>query len=311
MSKQGVHIVIDRKVRSLFWVVAAAVAMLVLAASAAAATVDQRRQLGLSPEELAWVGERIFKNECAGRRECLVHWNKGEAFPSLGIGHFIWYPDGVSGRFTESFPALLAFMQQEGTDIPAWVADAKGAPWPDRRTFYEAAAQSDRVQALRAFLYDTRGLQVRFIQQRARVSLEKVVTAAPDEQKQAVRKKLAGLMQTPGGVYAVMDYVNFKGEGVSKTERYQGQGWGLLQVLLKMPEAPARPLAAFREAAAEVLTQRARNAANPIERERWLPGWLKRLRTYNEPVEDRDSVHEGASCEGGSDCVPGEVSDSE
>ena len=28
-----------------------------------------------------------------------------------------------------------------------------------------------------------------------------------------------------------MDYVNFKGEGVSSSERYRGQGWGLLQVL--------------------------------------------------------------------------------
>ena len=311
MSKQGVHIVIDRKVRSLFRALATAVVVLVLAFPAVAATVDQRRQLGLSHAELAWVGQRIFQNECAGRQECLVHWNKGEAFPSLGIGHFIWYPEGVSGRFTESFPALLAFMQREGTDIPAWVADAKGAPWPDRSTFYEVAAHTDRVQALRAFLYDTRGLQVRFIQQRARVSLEKVVAAAPDKQKQAIRKKLEGLMQTPGGVYAVMDYVNFKGEGVSQTERYQGQGWGLLQVLLEMPEAPARPLVAFREAAAEVLTRRAHNAANPIERERWLPGWLKRLQTYAEPVEESGSVHEGAFCEGGSDCVSGEVSDSE
>ncbi len=288
MSKQGVHIVIDRKVRSLFWVAATMVAALVLVFPAAATTVDQRRPLGLSPAELAWVGQRIFQNECAGRQECLVHWNKGEAFPSLGIGHFIWYPEGVSGQFTESFPALLAFMQQEGADIPVWVADAKGAPWPNRRAFYEAAAQSDRVQALRAFLYDTRGLQVRFIQQRARASLKKVVAAAPDKQKQAVGKKLADLMQTPGGVYAVMDYVNFKGEGVSQTERYQEQGWGLLQVLLEMPEAPARPLMAFREAAAEVLTRRARNAVNPIERERWLPGWLKRLQTYKEPVEERD-----------------------
>ncbi|RMJ05977.1 hypothetical protein DOQ08_00655 [Marinobacter litoralis] len=311
MFKQSVHIVIGEGMRSSFRCVVTVLLVVVLASPAAARGGAEQDGLGLSPAELAWVGERIFQNECAGRRQCLVHWNQGEAFPSLGIGHFIWYPEGVSGRFTESFPELLAFMQSEGANIPAWVAEAKGAPWPDRSYFYDVASQSDRVQGLRTFLYDTRGLQVRFIQRRARASLEQVVAAAPDNAKHTLRQKLHALMQTPGGVYAVMDYVNFKGEGVSETERYRGQGWGLLQVLLEMPEGAVPPLVAFREAAAEVLTRRARNAANPIERERWLPGWLKRLQTYNEPADRLGPVQEGASCEGDSDCVVDDVSDSE
>ncbi|WP_323750626.1 hypothetical protein [Marinobacter sp.] len=278
MFEKNVHIVIGRCARLI-----PLLSMLLLALPTQAGHAVEGDGLGLSPAELAWVGDRIFQNECAGRRECLVHWNVGEDFPSLGIGHFIWYPEGVSGRFTESFPALLAFMRVQGADIPDWVSEAKGAPWPDRNRFNQAASQSDRVQALRTFLYETRGLQVRYIQQRASASLAKVVAAAPDEKKTLVRQKLSALMQTPGGVYAVMDYVNFKGEGVSETERYQGLGWGLLQVLLAMPEQPASPLVEFRDAAATVLTRRAQNAANSIERERWLPGWLKRLQTYNEP----------------------------
>ena len=38
------------------------------------------------------------------------------------------------------------------------------------------------------------------------------------------------------GCYALVDYVNFKGEGVLATERYAGQGWGLLQVLEGMSQ---------------------------------------------------------------------------
>ena len=38
----------------------------------------------------------------------------------------------------------------------------------------------------------------------------------------------------------LIDYVNFKGEGVLETERYRGRGWGLLQVLEGMPEQAAR-----------------------------------------------------------------------
>ena len=45
----------------------------------------------------------------------------------------------------------------------------------------------------------------------------------------------------------------------------------------------------FREAAGRVLTRRAENAGNPIERERWLPGWLKRLETYREPAGGPES----------------------
>ena len=96
--------------------------------------------------------------------------------------------------------------------------------------------------------------------------------------------RVKALSQTPGGVYAIIDYVNFKGEGLSPTERYNDQGWGLLQVLLEMSGSPDRSaLGQFRVAAAQVLTRRAENAKDPIERERWLPGWLKRLETYEEP----------------------------
>ena len=43
--------------------------------------------------------------------------------------------------------------------------------------------------------------------------------------------------QTRGGVYALIDYVNFKGEGVKKEERYRGQGWGLRDVLLELHDS--------------------------------------------------------------------------
>ena len=54
--------------------------------------------------DLRGLGNRIWKNECAGSVAGLVSWNDGEAFPSLGIGHFIWYPAGYTGPFDESFP---------------------------------------------------------------------------------------------------------------------------------------------------------------------------------------------------------------
>lgn len=242
--------------------------------------------LTLTPEQADWVGQQIFRNECAARLSCLVHWNQGEAFPSLGIGHFIWYPAGVEGRFVESFPALIAYLKKQGVRLPDWLNGQAplDAPWPDRAVFMESR-QSPRVEQLREFLYETRGLQVRFILERTRNALDELVRAARDERRAQVGDRLARLVATPGGTYALMDYVNFKGEGLSPSEQYRGEGWGLLQVLLAMePEPGGSTLDAFREAAGRVLTRRAANADNDIERERWLPGWLKRLETYREPV---------------------------
>ncbi|MBY6070542.1 hypothetical protein KUV35_04510 [Marinobacter salsuginis] len=241
--------------------------------------------LALTSAQLDWVGQQIFRNECAGRFQCLVHWNDGEAFPSLGIGHFIWYPKGVEGRFVESFPALVEYMEQRQVNIPEWLRTLEpfDAPWDDKDDFL-AVDDSPRLAELREFLAGTQGIQAEFIFRRARKSLGQIVEATPADQQSDVAARLDALAQTPGGVYAIIDYVNFKGEGLSPTERYNNRGWGLLQVLLEMSGPSDRSaLEQFREAAATVLTRRAENAEDPIERERWLPGWLRRLETYKEP----------------------------
>ncbi|KAA1175203.1 hypothetical protein FWJ25_05800 [Marinobacter salinexigens] len=252
----------------------------------AAAKLDRDIELILQPAELDWVGQKIFQNECAGQFECLVHWNVGEAFPSLGIGHFIWYPEGVNGKFTESFPDLVQYMIQRKASVPGWLQslDPLDAPWPDRSSFLELE-NSDRVAEFREFLAETQGVQARFMFQRAGGSLANIIAAVPEgEVRDAVIGHLRALASTPGGVYALVDYVNFKGEGLSESERYKGQGWGLRQVLVEMDSVDDHPaLDRFREAAGRVLTRRAQNADNEIERTRWLAGWMKRLETYREP----------------------------
>jgi hypothetical protein len=78
----------------------------------------------------------------------------------------------------------------------------------------------------------------------------------------------------------LVDYVNFKGEGTLPSERYKGQGWGLLQVLEEMGDRP--PLLEFRRAADTVLTRRVKNSPPGRGESRWLPGWKNRIRTYAE-----------------------------
>lgn len=235
----------------------------------------------LTAAQMDRVGRRIWQNECAGTVEGLTSWNTGEDFASLGIGHFIWYPAGRRGPFEESFPRLIGYFAQRGIATPAWMSGP--CPWPDRASFL-ADKSGPRQQELRRLLSSTVRQQTEFIQIRSRESLPKMLAAAGPNAGR-VRHHYELLSATPEGTFALIDYVNFKGEGVSPAERYNGRGWGLLQVLENMaPRGAGDAPAAFADSASKVLTQRVQNAPAERNESRWLPGWKNRCQTYKQPL---------------------------
>jgi len=240
----------------------------------------------LSNADYDWIAARIFQNETAGQVRYLTYWGEGENFPSFGIGHFIWFPAGFDAPFDETFPDMVSFVQQRsGTDspLPVWLHELKpfAAPWTSKQQF-DLDWPSAKMAHLRQWLEATGSLQARYIvaafEQRWQ-SLE-----LPQEQKQQLTGLLQQLTQTAGGLFAVIDYYNFKGLGNNTRERYQGQGWGLVQVLESMRQAHGEPdlVELFRDSAAGRL--RLRVELSPPERieERWLEGWLARLDGYVE-----------------------------
>lgn len=231
----------------------------------------------LTPTQMDRVGKRIWQNECGGTVAGLTSWNGGEDFASLGIGHFIWYPQGRSGPFAESFPPLLAFLNARGISTPAW---ARGAcPWPSKAAF-DADKNGERQQELRALLSRTVREQTEFIMARMEAALPKML--AQSKNPAGVQGAFEGLKQTPEGTFCLIDYVNFKGEGTSPTERYQGQGWGLLQVLEDMPRSitVGQMPGEFAAAAKRVLSRRVANAPPSRGEKRWLAGWHNRCDSY-------------------------------
>ena len=88
---------------------------------------------------------------------------------------------------------------------------------------------------------------------------------------------------TPNGLYALIDYVNFKGEGVNSKERYKGQGWGMLQVLQGMQDRPTGQAAAKEYAASAKRTLGRRITNAPKKESQWRAGWFKRCDTYARP----------------------------
>jgi len=238
-------------------------------------------------EALDHIATLIFNNECAGDERCLTAWNEGEAFASLGIGHFIWYPQGVEKPFQESFPVLLQFMQQRGERLPEWLEGepSQPNPWRSREQFLAAYSQ-EKMQSLRHFLSATKPLQAEFMQQRLRLALPKMLANLTVAEAQTIRAQFECVAASPMGIYLLMDYVNFKGEGSSVAERYQGEGWGLRQVLagMRVHEAGREAVVDFARSADAVLTRRV--ALSPPDRheERWLAGWRKRLVTYRDVI---------------------------
>jgi hypothetical protein len=241
-------------------------------------------ELAISDAQALAAGRRLWKNECGGTVSGLTSWNVGENFASLGIGHYIWYPAGARGPFEESFPELVRFLVANQVSLPAWLRAGAPCPWPSRAEF-ERAQNSPEMGQLRSLLAGSVAWQARFSANRLEAALPKMLGAAPPGMAERVRRQFERVAGSPNGIYALLDYVNFKGEGVLATERYAGQGWGLLQVLADMPDkAGQAPGAAatrdFATSASRVLARRVALSPPARHEARWLPGWQSRVATY-------------------------------
>ena len=238
----------------------------------------------LSAAQKAAIGRKIWQNECAGSISGLTTWNAGEEFPSLGIGHFIWYPAGFNGRFEESWPLFVAYAIRHGANPPD-VARQRRCPWPTKAGFQQDF-NGPRLTALRKWLAETIAMQTEFIIARSRAALPKILAAAPAREKARIEANYRKVATTPHGTYALIDYVNFKGDGTVATERYNGQGWGLLQVLGGMKDVPAGAPAAteFAASAKRLLSRRIANSPQARGEKRWEQGWHNRCATYASPL---------------------------
>lgn len=238
----------------------------------------------LSESQKMAIGKKIWQNECGGTVDGLTTWNVGEEFPSLGIGHFIWYTAQHKGPFTESWPQFMVFCKQRGVTPPA-VGLLPDCPWNSPAQFKQEF-RSPRMNELRTWLTKTVSLQTDFIITRSRGALPKILSGAPANDRARIAANYQKVAATAHGQYALIDYVNFKGDGLNANERYAGKGWGLLQVLGGMSDVPAGQAAAgeFAASAKRALNRRIDNAPPARGEVRWREGWDNRCATYARPL---------------------------
>ena len=196
--------------------------------------------ISLSHQEAMRIGRKIWQNECGGSVAGLTSWNAGENFASLGIGHFIWYPAGARGPFEESFPIFVRYASQRGAKLPELLLGKASAacPWNSRAEFL-AAESSPQMKNLRTFLTDTIDLQADFLVERLRSALPKMLAAAPAGERAKIEQRFNQLANRAHGCYALIDYVNFKGEGVLETGATKGVAGDCCRYWKECPTIPA------------------------------------------------------------------------
>ncbi len=246
------------------------------------------QEIQLTKKQANFIAKKVWQNEGAGLDKYLIHWNKGEDFASVGIGHFIWFSKGHTERFREVFPMVVAFMGKKGVEMPSWLNTQTPLPWKTKKAFYTAKkAKSKKYTELFTFLKSTMPYQAEFMARRLSNALPQMLESMDDVNKQTlIKKHFYEVMHhkdgsiNERGLYILLDYTNFKGEGTLKSERYHGQGWGLLQVLENMNPKETNRQKAFAISAKAMLSRRIKNSPPARGEERWRKGWNVRLLTY-------------------------------
>lgn len=243
------------------------------------------KNVAISPQLALWLGTRIWQNESGGKFNGLVMWNQGESFASLGIGHFVWRPRGRGASINDEFPQLLRYMKKRGVFIPLWLYNINFiyCPWNTRDEF-KVAYSTPEMKELQQFLAKTIPIQAEYMVYKLKIILPKFLAGVPPYERPYIAQQFSTLEHTANGLYAMVDYLNFKGSGVAFSKKYDNYGWGLLQVLEYMQFSPSKmsPVESFAWSAKMVLNRHVEQAP-PAYRQQyaaWLPGWYKRIDTY-------------------------------
>ena len=276
------------------------------------------------------LSEALYKNEADCKNHNLTHWGKHEEFPSLGLPHAIWYGKTTSKKYQEQFPELIGYIRKnlklsEQISWPAILQKSPlpPAPWASQAEFAEIKKISlaiedvkDSLQLttiqkkqsalykdayalfeLRNFLSNPRilQLQAQFVIEKTFLSLHRILAASHSESPEGAQllyRKIQFLLNSPEGVLSVVDYLNFKGEGLKPSERTTigKHPWGLKTVLETMPTSDLANVNTHFTQAALCSLQRvahysgSADSPTQLQRYAWLNGgWKTRIESNYRP----------------------------
>ena len=201
----------------------------------------------------------------------LLRWDP-RGFLYLGASEAIWYPAIPAGekKFLEDWPTLRSELQKRGFSIPTLAlgpspwrsgeeleADLANLTKEDSQIINPAERTRKReLEELLTFLKREDVIKVEYtllidrLERALDPQSETYLFANLPPGKGAIMEKnfreLASLQDSLGhplGLYALVDYCNFKGEGIAAAEHYNTQAWGLSELLFEMEDLRSnRPL---------------------------------------------------------------------
>lgn len=224
-------------------------------------------------EKMSVLENKIKRNE-ASSQDKVIYWHLHEPFPYLGVGRFIWFPRDSSFSYEEDFPSLLKFMKDKGHKLPAWLDQDFTCPWTTRQEFEK---DQKRQLELKQVLETGFELQIKFLVTNSFETFEKIVDSFDENVKSEMKNKIEHLLEDPRGLYALIDYCQFKGSGLNEKEFKDGRGFGLKQVIEALP-VESLNVESFVKTAKDILKERAKNSHGLDEK--WLSSWINRLDRY-------------------------------
>lgn len=224
-----------------------------------------------------YLGLRISKNEEVNKRIDLVSWPAESEHSRLGIAHFIWHPEGQV-LSPMSFNGFIEHLAQT-KPLPPWLDNMKFPPWTSQEDFESPKYNLFKSQLsylLQKTTFEQAEYLIMHLDSRLPVMLEEISNPFT---KMHVHESFYHMVKQYNGVYAMADYLVFQGDGTELSQRYNKQGWGLLQVLDHMSTKKENPMKAFTDSAELLLTRRVSNA--PSDESAALLRWKERLKTYH------------------------------
>jgi hypothetical protein len=190
--------------------------------------------------------------------------------------------------FWEAFPPMVQFLIDHAARPPRWLTPQTHSAWNSYAQRKRAKRQKSRkMRELTAFMDRTKGLQARFMLHRLNTSFPKILAYAKAHgQGKIVEHNYKRLLYKkngtidPQGAYILIDYINFKGDGINSGERYQGKGWGLYQVLNRMNPRDPNPYRAFAKSGKWVLERLTHICPPKRNLKRFKRGWFNRMDSY-------------------------------
>ena len=250
-------------------------ALLVLFAIVAYSFIEPR-EIIINDTQAEMIALKISDNEDTREQLRLIRWPDEDEFSSLGIAPFFWHPHKAESAEL-NFNDLLEHLALSH-NLPEWLNEVTTPPWDSREDFFSARHDAFKYQ-LRDFLQQTKSDQVQYLIKNLEANLPRMLKEVKNPfARMHAYENFYHVAVLENGVYALLDYSVFMGNGLSSEDRHKNLGWGLVHVLENMRGNAENLVQAF-ASTAEVLLMR-RIESLPNDERRHLIEWRRRINTY-------------------------------